>query len=160
LPTAFLASFVVSRFEGTISRYALLAALMPVVAGMGGNAATQTLTVIIRGLAMGEVPGISWITLKAVLVGLGAGLINGLVGGTVIALVSGNIWLGAVLAVSMVINMIVAGVAGTLIPLALKRLGADPAVASSVFVTACTDVAGFFSFLGIATLLMPMLKAG
>jgi magnesium transporter len=160
LPTAFLASFVVSRFESTISRYALLAALMPVVAGMGGNAATQTLTVIIRGLALGEVLGISWITLKAVLVGLGAGLINGLVGGTVVALVSGNVWLGVVLAVAMVINMIVAGIAGTLVPLVLKKLGVDPAVASSVFVTACTDVAGFFSFLGIATLMMPMLKAG
>ncbi|HKG23198.1 MAG TPA: magnesium transporter [Blastocatellia bacterium] len=152
LPTAFLAAFVVSQFEGTISKHPELAVLMPIVAGMGGNAATQTLTVIVRGIASGESFGISLVTLKAVLVGAGNGLITGLLGAIVAALYYRNMWLGIVLATAMVINLIVAGVAGTLIPIAIKKMNIDPAIASSVFVTTCTDVIGFFSFLGIATL--------
>jgi magnesium transporter len=154
LLTAFLASYVVSRFEGSISRLPALATLMPIVAGMGGNAATQTLTVIIRGMAMNEFVGTGRITLKQSLVGMGNGLINGFVCAAVVAAFYRNLWLGVIISLAMVINMIVAGVSGSLIPVALRRLNIDPAVASSVFVTTCTDVAGFFSFLGIATLLL------
>jgi magnesium transporter len=157
LVTAFLASYVVSRFEKQIGEKPELAVLMPIVAGMGGNAATQTLTVIIRGMALGELTTVTWVTLKSIIVGAGYGIINGFVAAVVAAIFFKNIWLGAVLASAMVINMIVAGIAGTLIPVALKRLHIDPAVASSVFVTTATDVSGFFSFLGIATLLMRLL---
>ena len=154
LATAFLASYVVSLFEGSISRLPALAALMPIVAGMGGNAATQTLTVIIRGIAMNELVGTARVTLKQSIVGMGNGLINGLVCAAVVAGFYRSIWLGVIIALAMIINMVVAGVSGSLIPVALKRMGVDPAVASSVFVTTCTDVAGFFSFLGIATFLL------
>jgi magnesium transporter len=157
LATAFLASYVVSRFEKQIGEKPSLAVLMPIVAGMGGNAATQTLTVIIRGMAIGELTAVTWVTLKSIIVGAGNGIINGFVAAVVAAIFFRNIWLGAVLASAMIINMIVAGIAGTLIPVALKRLHIDPAVASSVFVTTATDVTGFFSFLGIATLLMRFL---
>jgi magnesium transporter len=157
LITAFLATLVVSQFEEQISERPALAALMPIVAGMGGNAATQTLTVIIRGIALGELTGVSWVTLKSIIVGAGNGLITGIVGAGIAALYYKNIWLGVVLACAMVINMIVAGAAGTLVPVLLKKLHVDPAVASSVFVTTCTDVAGFLSFLGLATLLMRFL---
>lgn len=154
LGTAFLASYVVSRFEGSISQLPALAALMPIVAGTGGNAATQTLTVIIRGLAANEAVNTSRVTVKQLLVGMGNGLITGLVCAAVVAAFYNNAWLGVVIALALIINMSIAGIAGTLIPLMLRRLDIDPAVASSVFVTACTDVAGFFSFLGIATLLL------
>jgi len=154
LVTAFLASYVVSRFEGSIKQLPQLATLMPIVAGMGGNAATQTLTVIIRGLALNEVVNTTRATLKQSIVGIGNGLINGLVCAAVVAGYYHSAWLGLIIAVAMMINMLVAGVAGTLLPVILKRLNIDPAVASSVFVTTCTDVAGFFSFLGIATLLL------
>jgi magnesium transporter len=154
LVTAFLASYVVSRFEGSIKQLPQLATLMPIVAGMGGNAATQTLTVIIRGLALNEVVNTTRATLKQSIVGIGNGLINGLVCAAVVAGYYHSAWLGLIIAAAMLINMLVAGVAGTLLPVILKRLNIDPAVASSVFVTTCTDVAGFFSFLGIATLLL------
>jgi magnesium transporter len=156
LVTAFLASYVVSRFEGSIRSLPALATLMPIVAGMGGNAATQTLTVIIRGMATNELVGTGRVTLKQGLVGMGNGLINGMVCAAVVAAFYKNGWLGIIIAVAMIINMIVAGIAGSLIPITLRRLNVDPAVASSVFVTTCTDVAGFFSFLGIATLLLNM----
>ena len=156
LATAFLASYVVSQFEGSISRLPALAVLMPIVAGMGGNAATQTLTVIIRGMATNEMVGTMRVVLKESLVGTGNGLINGLVCTAVVAGFYRNGWLGIIIAMAMIINMIVAGISGTLIPVALRKLGVDPAVASSVFVTTCTDVFGFFSFLGIATLLLNM----
>ncbi len=154
LGTAFLASYVVSKFEGSISRLPALAALMPIVAGMGGNAATQTLTVIIRGLALNELIGPARVTMKQALVGLGNGLLNGIVCACVVATFYNSVWLGVVIAMAMIINMFVAAIAGTIIPVVLKKMGIDPAVASSVFVTTATDVAGFFSFLGIATLLM------
>jgi magnesium transporter len=154
LATAFLASYVVSRFEGSIQHLPALAALMPIVAGMGGNAATQTLTVIIRGLALNELVNPSRVTLRQSLVGVGNGVINGVVCAAVVAAFYKNAWLGVIIAAAMIINMMVAGIAGTLIPVVLRKLNIDPAVASSVFVTTCTDVAGFFSFLGIATILL------
>jgi magnesium transporter len=157
LVTASVAALVVSRFEGQISQRPVLAVLMPIVAGLGGNAATQTLAVVIRGMTLGEMTAVTWFTLKSILVGAGNGLIVGLVGATVAALFTHNLWYGVVLAAAMVINMVVAGAVATLIPVTLKKLQIDPAVASSIFVTACTDVCGFFSFLGLATLLMRLL---
>jgi magnesium transporter len=160
LLTAFAASLVVRYFEGTISRVVSLAVFMPVVAGMGGNAATQTLTVIVRGIAIGE---LTWVNarhalLKEGLVGIGNGVANGLLGGVIVGLMTGDWVLGLILAAAMVINMFVAAVAGTLIPLGLRALKVDPALASSVFITTLTDFFGFFSFLGLATLFLNSLQ--
>jgi magnesium transporter len=164
LATAVLAASVVHLFEDTIQQVVVLAALMPIVAGMGGNAATQTLAVIVRGLALGEV---TWensrrVLLKEFLVGLANGLANGLVAAAIVCLWFGlsvkTAMIGAIIASAMINNMVIAGIAGTLIPLILKRLKADPAIASSVFVTTCTDIGGFFSFLGLATLFIKYLK--
>ena len=164
LATAILAASVVHAFEETIKKVVILAALQSIVAGMGGNAATQTLAVIVRGLALGEV---TWengrrVLLKETLVGLANGLANGAVAAVVILLWFGFtikiLIIGGIVAVAMVINLIIAGIAGTVIPLILKKLKADPALASTVFVTTCTDVGGFLSFLGLATLLIRFLK--
>lgn len=158
LATAFLASWVVNLFEAQIGQLPVLAVLMPIVAGMGGNAATQTLAVMVRGIALEELLSVTSATVKEILLGIGNGLINGLVCAAVVVVYFKNAWLGAVIAAAMVINLVVAGVSGTLVPVALKKIGVDPAIASSIFVTTCTDVAGFFSFLGIATLLLHLLK--
>jgi len=160
LATAFLAASVVAMFQNTISAVTALAVFMPVVAGMGGNAATQTLTVIVRGIALGE---LTWSNsrkalLKETLVGLGNGLSCGVIGAVVIILFKGNVWLGGILALAMVINMFIAATAGTLIPLALRALKVDPALASSVFITTLTDVCGFLSFLGLGTLFIRYLR--
>lgn len=162
LATAFLAASVVALFQGTISQVVALAVFMPIVAGMGGNAATQTLTVIVRGIALGE---LSWSNSQKAMLKEGAvGLANGLVLGAVAAaaawLMKGDPILGLLLAGAMVINMFVAAVAGTLIPLGLRALKVDPALASSVFITTLTDVFGFASFLGLATLFVRYLRAG
>jgi magnesium transporter len=145
---------VVALFEGTISRVTALAVFMPIVAGMGGNAATQTLTVIVRGLALGE---LAWnnarkALLKEATIGLGSGLALGLTAAGVAWLTKADPMLGLLLAMAMVCNMLVATVAGTLVPLGLKALRVDPALASSVFITTFTDVVGFASFLGLATI--------
>jgi magnesium transporter len=157
LATAFLASFVIKQFTGTIETLPDLAALVSIPMGMGGNAATQTLTVVVRGLALNEVTSISWVALKEAIVGAGNGLINGLICAVVVAISFEKVWLGAVLAIAMVINLVVAGLSGLFIPVVLKKLRIDPAVASTVFVTTCTDVAGSFSFLMLATLLIRLL---
>lgn len=160
LVTAFIASSVVRMFEGTIEQWAVLAAFMPVVAGMGGNAGTQTLTVFVRGLALGEVDlreG-SWPVVKEVIVGLGNGIGTGLMTGLVVGFWVGDWRLAAVLCGAMIVNMVVAGAAGGLVPMVLKELGFDPAISSSIFVTTFTDVAGFFSFLGLATLALTYWK--
>ncbi len=156
LGTAFLAAFVVSLFEGTIDRITALAVFMPIVAGMGGNAATQTLTVIVRGIALGE---LTWgnsrkALLKEAAVGVGNGVILGLAAAAVVWVTRGNPVLGLILCAAMIINMFVAATAGTLIPLGLRAANVDPALASSVFITTLTDVFGFFSFLGLATIFM------
>ena len=160
LVTTFLPAYVISQFDSTIATLPILAALITMPMGMGGNCATQTLTVIIRGLALGEMSNVAQVTLKQLIVGLGNGIITGLVGATVVAVFFKNAWLGLVLALAMIINMVVAALAGTLVPVALKKMRIDPALASSVFVTTCTDVGGSLSFLGIATLLMKLLKVG
>jgi magnesium transporter len=160
--TAFLAASVVSLFEHTIDQVVALAVFMPIVAGMGGNAGTQTLTVIVRGIALGE---LTWSNsrqalFKEALVGLGNGLVLGTLGAIVVFLMKGNPVLGGVLGLAMVINMFIAATAGTLIPLGLRALKVDPALASSVFITTFTDVAGFASFLGLATAFLRYLKPG
>ncbi|HEY7499118.1 MAG TPA: magnesium transporter [Vicinamibacterales bacterium] len=154
LATAFIAASVVKVFEGTIGVVTSLAVFMPVVAGMGGNAATQTLAVIVRGIALGE---LTWSNskkalLKEAAVGLGNGVACGAIGAALVWLMQGNPFLGAILAMAMIINMFVAAIAGTLIPLALRALKVDPALASSVFITTLTDVFGFLSFLGLGAL--------
>src|SRR4051812_37004263 len=152
LATAFVAASVVGLFKSTIDKVVALAIYMPVVAGMGGNAATQTLTVIVRGIALGE---LTWSNTRKALfkeaaVGVGNGVACGTLGALVAWLFSRDPWLGGILAMAMVINMFVAATAGTLIPLMLRALKVDPALASSVFITTLTDVFGFFSFLGLA----------
>jgi len=154
LGTAFMASSVVALFESTISRATALAVFMPIVAGMGGNAATQTLTVVVRGLALGE---LSWanarkVLLKEVTVGVGNGVVLGVVAALVAWVTKGNPMLGLLLGMAMLCNMVVATTAGTLVPLGLKALKVDPALGSSVFITTATDVVGFASFLGFATI--------
>ena len=160
--TAFLAASVVSLFEHTIQQVVALAVFMPIVAGMGGNAGMQTLTVIVRGIALGE---LTWgntrkALMKEALVGLGNGLALGALGAVAVFLMKGNPVLGGVLGLAMVINMFIAATAGTLIPLGLRALKIDPALASSVFITTFTDVAGFASFLGLATVFLKYLGTG
>ncbi|GAB1596511.1 magnesium transporter [Lysobacter claricitrinus] len=156
LATAFLASYVVGQFEGTIQQIVALAVLMPIVAGMGGNAGTQVLALMVRGLALGQVGFSNYLTLLwkeckvALLTGLGLGLILA----TVVQLRFGSWGLTAVIAAALLINQIAAAIAGVLIPVTLRRLGFDPALASSIFLTTVTDVMGFFSFLGLATLFL------
>jgi magnesium transporter len=159
LATAFLAASVVALFSRTIDKVVALAVFMPVVAGMGGNAATQTLTVIVRGIALGE---LTWgnsrkALFKEAAVGIGNGIACGLVGALVVWLFSHDRMLAGILAMAMVINMFVAATAGTVIPLALRAMKVDPALASAVFITTLTDVFGFFSFLGLATLMLKYL---
>jgi magnesium transporter len=149
-----LAAGVVALFEGTIGLFPVLAIFMPIVAGMGGNAGTQTLTGVVRGIALGE---LTWTNarkalLKEALVGIGNGVVLGLLAALVVWATRGNPVLGVVLGLAMVINMFVAAAAGTLVPLGLRAANIDPALASSVFITTMTDVFGFFSFLGLATL--------
>ena len=156
LVTAFFAALVVAFFEGTIERVTALAVFMPVVAGMGGNAGTQTLTVIVRGIALGE---LSWgnsrkALLKEFTVGIGNGLVLGLIAAVVAWGMRGNLAIGLLLGAAMIVNMFVAATAGTLIPLGLRAANIDPALASSVFITTMTDVFGFLSFLGLATLFL------
>jgi magnesium transporter len=163
LATAFLAASVVGVFETTIGLVTALAVFMPVVAGMGGNAATQTLTVIVRGIALGE---LTWgntrkALFKEAAVGIGNGVACGLIGALVVWLFKGDAILGGILALAMIINMFVAATAGTLIPLSLRALKVDPALGSAVFITTLTDVFGFLSFLGLGALFLRYLhKAG
>jgi magnesium transporter len=151
-----MAAAVVGIFQNTISAWVALAVFMPIVAGMGGNAATQTLTVIVRGIALGELTwGNSRKALnKELLVGVGNGLVVGTIAALVAWVMNGDPRLGIILALAMVVNLFVAGLAGTLIPLGLKAIKVDPALASAVFITTFTDVAGFASFLGLATLFL------
>ncbi len=154
LATAILASLVIGLFDATIEQMVALAVLMPIVASMGGNAATQTMTVTVRALATRDIDiyNAGRIIRRETIVGI----LNGVIFALVIGVVAGG-WfasagLGGVIAAAMIINMLAAALAGILIPLLLDRLGIDPAIASSVFVTTVTDVVGFFAFLGLATL--------
>ncbi len=154
LATAMLAASVVGFFEGAIAKFALLAVLMPIVSGMGGNAGTQTLAVTVRAIATNQLTASN--TLRMILREFRIASVNGLTLGVLIgtgtALIFGNPLLGIVIASAMLINNLVAGLAGILVPVTLDRLDIDPAVSSAVFVTTLTDIMGFFSFLGLAVL--------
>ncbi|HET9387874.1 MAG TPA: magnesium transporter [Gemmatimonadales bacterium] len=156
LLTAFMAGAVVYAFQGTLAKVVVLSVWMPIIAGMGGNAGTQALAVTVRRLALGLLPkGRAWQVVRKELL---VGAINGLAIGVVVGLVAtaiGEGWiLGLVVFLAMVGNLIVAGSAGAFIPIALSRLGIDPAIASSIFVTTFTDVCGFGLLLGLGTMLL------
>ena len=162
LLTAFLAAAVVGMFESTIARFTALAVLLPVVAGQSGNAGAQALAVTMRALALREITVRHWPRV------LGKEAMAGLVNGIAVAVTTGlgvYLWsrswgLVAVCMLAMIIAMVVAGLAGALVPVLLKRFGQDPALASSIILTTVTDIVGFLSFLGIATLLAGLLVAG
>lgn len=156
LCTSLGAALVVSLFEGTISQLVVLATFMPIVAGIGGNTGNQTLTVILRGITLGELEFSSALRalVKEISVGIGIGIVLGVSVGIISYLWKGNAMLGVVIMLAMLSNLFVAAFVGTAIPLTLKRLKLDPALGASILVTMCTDIFGFFSFLGLATLLM------
>jgi magnesium transporter len=156
LVTAIIASLVIAQFEGTIQAIVALAVLMPIVASMGGNAGTQSLTVAVRGIATKDLTTSNvWRVIRREAL---VGLLNGFLFAAIIGLVGwvwfGSAMLGVVLALAMVVNLLVAGLAGILIPVWLDRLDVDPALASGAFVTTVTDVVGFFAFLGLAALIL------
>jgi magnesium transporter len=156
LLTAIAASIVIGLFDASIEKMVALAVLMPIVASMGGNAGTQTLTITVRGLATQELQAVNM--MRVVFREFGVGILNGivfaLVTGMVAAIWFDSIALGLVLAGAMIVNLVVAALAGILIPIGLDRVGVDPAVASTVFVTTVTDVIGFFAFLSFATIFL------
>jgi len=156
LVTAFIASRVIGLFEGSIEKLVALAALMPIVAGIGGNSGNQTITMIVRAMALDQIQTSS--ANRLLRKELGVALVNGLVWGGVIGLVAfylyGNWELGAVMTGAMTLNLLLAAMMGVLIPMTLLRLGRDPAMGSSVMITAMTDSGGFFIFLGLATLFL------
>lgn len=159
LATALLASAVIDLFSDTISKIVALSAVMTIISGMGGNAGTQTLTIIVRGLSLGEVDreNAVRILIKEVLVGLATGIVIGVFVAGIAMFYEFNPLFGLVAAVAMLLNMLCASVAGYAIPILLEKLKIDPALASGVFVTTFTDVLGFFFFLGLATVAMPYL---
>lgn len=156
LCTAFFASRVVGAFEGSIEKLAALAALMPIVAGIGGNSGNQTTTLIVRALALDQVNAAN--ARRLLIKELGISVLNGVIWGGVLGLVAyalyRNVALGGVMALAMLLNLSVAALAGIFIPLAMERFGRDPAVGSSVFLTFVTDSMGFFIFLGLATVFL------
>lgn len=154
--TAFLAAWVVTLFDSTISKFVLLAAFMPIIAGMGGNAATQTTTILLRSLALRKINSkqVKSILGKEIV----ASIINGFIVGLIVALMAymfdENLLFGLITGLAIVLNMFVAAFFGTIVPVLLKALGLDPAVSSSVFVTTATDVFGFLIFLGLASIFL------
>jgi magnesium transporter len=147
---------VIDAFEGSIAKLVALAALMPIVAGIGGNSGNQTITMIVRALALGQIQAQYWRKLLAK--ELGVALINGVAWGTLLGVLAyvlyGNVGLGGVMALATVLNLILAALMGVAIPWLRSRIGKDPAIGSSVLITACTDSGGFFIFLGLATLFL------
>lgn len=158
MATAFLAAWVVSNFSDVIAQAAILAAFMPVVAGQGGNAGTQALTFIVRSLALGTVSfaNARRTLLRELVIGVSNGLTIGVLVGMIGFLWQGSIALGLIVGMAMLGNLIMAALAGVMVPLALKALRIDPALASSIFVTTVTDVCGFFFFLGLGALALHM----
>jgi magnesium transporter len=156
LATAFLAAWVIGRFEATLEKVVALAVLMPVVASRGGIAGSQTLTLMIRGLALGQISGSNarWLAFKELAVGALNGVIWAIVVAAVAILWFGDWRIGAIIAVAMVINLLAAAFSGIAIPLLLHKLKLDPALSGSVVLTTITDVVGFMSFLGLGTLFL------
>jgi magnesium transporter len=159
LATAFLAAFTVSLFEDVIAQVVALAAAMPIVAGMGGNAGTQTLSIVIRSIALGEVElKKNWmLVFKEVALGIINGAATGIITGILLYMKYGNPYLGLIIFAAMIGNLVIAGFFGFLIPLLLKVLGIDPALASAIFLTTATDVFGFLLFLGLSKTFLPLL---
>jgi len=159
LATAFLAASVVGFFEDVIAQVVALAVAMPIVAGMGGNAGSQTLSIMIREFALGELNFKNdWkILFKEILLGIIHGSAIGILTALILYLNYGNIYLGAIIFLSMIANLVIAGISGFLIPVTLKALGIDPALASAIFLTTATDVFGFFVFLGLAKMFLEFL---
>ncbi|MCF6235715.1 MAG: magnesium transporter [Gammaproteobacteria bacterium] len=155
LLTAFLASWVIGLFETTIEKIVALAVLMPIVASMGGIAGSQTMTLVIRGMAVGQVGSAN--ASRVFTKELSVGFINGVLWAIVVAIITG-LWfsyqIGLIIAAAIVVNMVIAAAAGVMIPLLLKKFGADPALGGSVMLTTVTDVVGFMAFLGLATLVL------
>jgi magnesium transporter len=156
LVTAFIASRVIGMFEDSIAQLVALAALMPIVAGIGGNSGNQTVTMIVRALALGQIQKSYWV--KLLVKEIGVALLNGVVWGTLLGAIAylfyGNIALGGVMALAMILNLLLGATMGVAIPWIRARRGKDPAPGSSVLITACTDSGGFFIFLGLATLFL------
>ena len=156
LCTAFLASRVIGAFEGSIEKIVALAALMPIVAGIGGNSGNQTITMIVRAMAMGQLTGMQAGRLLKKEVGVA--LVNGIIWGTVMGVVSwllyGSIGIGLVMVAAMTLNLLLAASVGVLIPVIMEKSGRDPALGSSVLITAVTDSGGFLIFLGLATMFL------
>lgn len=159
LITAFLAALTVKSFEDTIAKVVALSAIMSIVTGMGGNAGTQTVSIIIRNIAMGKIKFKStWkLLLKESLLGLINGSVIGLITGVIVFLIYSNIYLGIIIFLAMIGNLIIAGFFGILIPILLDKMHIDPALSSSIFLTTATDVLGFFLFLSLANVFLPML---
>jgi magnesium transporter len=159
LGTATLAASVIGLFESSIQALATLAVFMPIVASMGGIGTTQTATVVVRGIALGELPRgvIVRVLRKELWLALTTGATTGFLIASIAYLWRGQLLLAGILGVALLFNMLVAAVVGTLVPVALKAFRIDPAIASSVIITTFTDVFGFFSFLGLATLMMRFL---
>lgn len=159
LATAVMAAAVVDKFSGTIAKVVSLASIMSIVTGMGGNAGTQSLTILVRGLSLGEIDRDN--ALKIFFKEVGVGLLTGITIGIFVGLGSWwfahNPWFGLVAALAMVLNMVAANIAGYLVPVVLRKCHIDPALASGVFVTTVTDCLGFLFFLGLATLFLPVL---
>lgn len=159
LATAFFASFVIKIFESTIEQIVALSATMTIVTGMGGNAGSQTLSIMIRTIALGEIHFKDcWPALKKeICVGIINGFITGLITGIIVYFLYHNFYLGIIICIAMVGNLVISGFFGFLIPVCLKALHLDPALASSIFLTTATDVLGFFIFLELAHLFLPLL---
>ena len=159
LVTAFAAAAMVNTFEGTIERVAALAVFMPIIAGMGGNAGVQTITLVVRSLALGTVEArqLGRVLRRELVLAVANGVVIGLLVGVLAFAWKGNVALGVVAGVAMLLNIVTAVTAGVLVPLTLKTLRLDPALASGVIVTTFTDVLGFLFFLGLATLLVDRL---
>ncbi|MQM72655.1 magnesium transporter [uncultured Pseudoramibacter sp.] len=159
LVTAFIAASAISLFEGVIEQVVALSSIMTIISGMGGNAGSQTLSVAIRGITLGEINlKDDWkLVFKEILLGLLDGALIGLITGIIVSLRYGNAYLGVVTILAMVGNLIIAGIGGYLIPLILEKAGQDPALSSSIFLTTLTDTFGFFIFLGLAQLFLPLL---
>ena len=156
LTTVFIVAYIVGLFQDTIQSLAILVAYMPVVAGLGGNAATQVVTIMVRGMALGELnfAEVRGVILKEIIVGINNGLIIGILVGIIASVFNQDPLLGFVVGLAIWINLVLAGLLGALIPFTLKKMNIDPALASSIFITAITDSFGFFIFLTLATLIM------
>jgi len=159
LITAFLASMTIKAFESTIAQVVALSSIMSIITGMGGNSGTQIVSIIIRNIAMGkvELKDAMPLLIKQILIGLINGGAIGFVTGIIVSVVYGNVYLGVIVFLAMIANLVISGICGTLIPLLLHKIKIDPALSSTIFLTTATDVLGFFIFLSLANLFLPHL---